>query len=335
MKKAILFSVAMGIIVFFSKSCKKDSNKTYEEYTIVANRGGESISFINSKTNVVDKKLVISGSEPMYVVYVASKDKLYVGDRKQNKVHIINPNTKEVESSINVGSGVFHMWADGNGNQLWVNNDIDNTISVINLNTNSVVKTISLGIKPHDVFLNADGTKAYVSVFTSLATDPDSVYMFSTATYTKTKAMAVGKDPHLYLLSNSNKLFVPCQSGEVYALNSEDLTLLNKSMYEGAHGIFPSTDQKTVYVTNISMKKLYAINAATYSQNGATTDALEATPHNLVVNNDNTKLFVTHSGASANKVSIHTLSNSAIGAGTTIETGTNPFGLTYMRRASN
>ena len=36
----------------------------------------------------------MAGSDPIYVVYIPSKDKIYVGDLKANKVHLINPDTK-------------------------------------------------------------------------------------------------------------------------------------------------------------------------------------------------------------------------------------------------
>lgn len=331
MKKAIFSLVLVTSLVF--TSCNNDSSVTnYEEIVAVANRGAGTISLINSVTNQVSSTIAIAGSEPMYVVYVPSKDKLYVGDRAGKKVHIINPDTKLVEGSIAVGAGVFHMWA--SSSQLWVNNDIDKTISVINLNTNIVIQTINVDLKPHDVFVSSDGTKAFVSVFSTSATTPDKVYMYSTTTFMKTAEANVGKDPHLYHLSSSNKLIVPCQSGQVYTLNGSNLSVLTNTAFEGAHGVFPSPDQSSVFVTNISGAKLYSINTANSTLNGAALASSETTPHNIVVNNDGTKAFVTHSGATANKVSIYNLNGANLTASSIVTAGTNPFGITYYKRAS-
>lgn len=336
MKKQIsILGLSVILISSVFVSCSKDDDtptKTFEESVIVANRGGGSISFIDASTNQVTNTLVIAGSEPMYVVYVSAKDKVYVGDRLGKKVHIINPQTKVVESAITVGNGVFHMWADGQGKQLWVNNDIDNTISVIDLNTNTVIQTINVGMKPHDIFLTKDASKAYVSVFNSDANMPDKVFLYSTSTYTKTGEVNVGKDPHLFHLSNNNKLFVPCQSGQVYTLNGNDLSITSNNPYEGAHGIFSSPDQNNIFVTNISGGQLYSINATTNVQNGTTVSSLSSTPHNIVVNEAGNKMFVTHSGATATSVSTYTINSSTLTAGTTITAGTNPFGLAYYKR---
>ncbi|REC54389.1 YncE family protein [Chryseobacterium piscium] len=335
--KNLIFGLQVALLATLFSSCSNDdyhyidSPKAYEEKVVVANRGAGSISFIDATSNQVST-LAISGSEPMYVVYVPTKDKIFVGDRAGKKIHIINPQTKAVESSITVGNGVFHMWADGMGKQLWVSNDIDNTISVIDLNTNTVVKTINVGMKPHDVFLSKDATKAYVSVFNADAAMPDKVYMYSTSDYSKIGEASVGKDPHLYHLPTSNKLFVACQSGQVYALNGSNLSVISNNAFTGAHGIFPSPDQNTVFVTNITGQQLYSINATTGMQNGMPLMALSATPHNIVVNEDGNKMFVTHSGGAATAVSTYTISGTTLTAGITITAGTNPFGLAYYKR---
>jgi YVTN family beta-propeller protein len=335
--KNLIFGLPVALLATLFTSCSSDNYhysdppKIYEEKVVVANRGAGSISFIDATSNQVNT-LAIAGSEPMYVVYVPIKDKIFVGDRAGKKVHVINPQTKAVEGSITVGNGVFHMWADGLGKQLWVSNDIDNTISVIDLNTNTVVKTINVGMKPHDVFLSKDATKAYVSVFNADAAMPDKVYMYSTSDYSKTGEANVGKDPHLYHLPNTNKLFVACQSGEVYALNGSNLSVISNNAFTGAHGIFPSPDQNTVFVTNITGQQLYSVNATTGMQNGMPLMALITTPHNIVVNEDGNKMFVTHSGGAATAVSTYTINGASLTTGTTITAGTNPFGLAYYKR---
>lgn len=331
--KKIIVLVLFGSLALFN-SCGDDDDKSFEEIVVVANRAGGSISFIDAKTDVVTSTLSIPNSEPMYVVYAPKRDKIYVGDRAGRKVHVVNPVTKTLETSINVGNGVFHMWANPQGTQLWVNNDIDNTVSVINLETNVVLQTINLNAKPHDVFISNDGTKAYISIITSNASTPDKVYLYNTTNFTKTNEIEVGKDPHLFYLPNSNKLFVPCQSGKVFVLNGDNLNVIASPDFLGAHGVFASPDQSTVYVTNISGSQLYAINSISNTAIGTPTATAVATPHNIVVTNDGKKMFVAHSGATATKVTTYSLANGVITPlSSQITAGTNPFGIAIYRRA--
>lgn len=336
MKRLIFPTLFLMLITSFLIQCKDDftliPEPGYEEIVAVANKAAGSVSFINSQNNELIKTLSIPNSEPMYVVYVAKNDRLYVGDRAGKKIDVINPASKTVETSIPVGTGVFHMWAGGNGSQLWVNNDIDNTISVINISTNTVVKTIDVGMKPHDVFVTQDGSKAFVSVFSPDPATPDKIFMYSTSNFNKTAEMNVGKDPHLYHIPSTNKLYVPCQSGELFVLDGNNLNLLEEKSFPGAHGIFPSPDNQYLFVTNLPGSQIYTIKTSDYSQLGMPTSTTTAVPHNVVVNEMGNKLFVTHSGATADKVSIYAINNGLLSLQSIITTATNPFGIAYYKR---
>ncbi len=333
-KKIFINRLKIILLCLTFASCSKEDEmqvvQKIEETVVVANRLSGSISFIDSNTNQVTNTTEIAGSDPMYVVYVPSKDKIYVGDRKANKVHILNPDTKALENSINVGKGVFHMWA--NGSQLWIIGDIDKSISVLDLNTNSIIKTINVGVTPHDIFLTKDGTKAYVSAFNPVFGQPDSVLMYSTKTFEKTGEVIVGQEPHLFHLSSTNKLYVACQSGQLYILNGNDLTTGTNTAYEGAHGIFASPDQNTIFMTNITGAQIFSVNATTGTINGSPLNTAIATPHNIVVNEAGNKMFVTHSGATANTVSTYAINGSSLSPGLPITVGKNPFGITYYQR---
>ncbi len=307
--------------------------ETFEEKVVVANRGAGSISFIDAASNSVSKTLSIPNSEPMYVVYVPQNDKLYVGDRAGKKIHIVNSKNQQVENSIDVGNGVFHMWADGQGKELWVTNDIDNTISVINLTTNTVSNTITVDQKPHDVFLTKDGTTAFVSVLTgSPATDK--VYKYSTASHTKTGEVSVGKEPHLFHLQNSNTLYIPCQSGKLFMVNAGTMNILEEKDYAGAHGIFASPDQSKIFMSNITGNQLYSVNATSGDQILSIPSA-ENTPHNITVTANGDKMFVTQSGAGST-VSVYNISSGGTLSGaSSFSTGTNPFGIVYYKRKVN
>ena len=140
---------------------------------VVANRNSGTISVINTKTDEVSGTYQLPASpntpEPMYIVFVQRGQRVFVGDRANSQVVVFRAADFSIESTIPVGRGVFHMWADPQGKQLWVNNDIDKTTSVINLHSMQVIATVpsppdlvSMGGIPHDVILGSHGKLAYM-----------------------------------------------------------------------------------------------------------------------------------------------------------------------------
>ncbi|MDQ3194663.1 MAG: YncE family protein, partial [Bacteroidota bacterium] len=142
----------------------------------------------------------------------------------------------------------------------------------------------------------------------------------------------VGKDPHLFHLSNSNELFVACQSGQLYMLNGDNLIEISNIPLTGAHGIFPAPDQNNIFLTNLPGGQLYSVNTSNNTQNGSAINSQGSTPHNIVLNESGNKMFVTHSGMTVNTLSTYSLSSGLITPETTVTIGTNPFGLAYYKR---
>ncbi len=222
---------------------------------VIANRGSGSISVINTNTDEVAGTYSLpsgpNNPEPMYVVFTRNGQRVFVGDRANNQVVVFRVSDFSLETTIPVGQGVFHMWADPQGRQLWVNNDIDNTTSVIDLRTLQVIATVptpadlvSMGGKPHDVILGPAGKSAYITVI-GVAGQSDYVVQFSTRTFEETGRAAVGKDAHLSLTSGSSNLYVPCQnSNAVYVLNRFSMNLVETISVPGAHGAGMITNGK-------------------------------------------------------------------------------------------
>ncbi|MFT5818827.1 MAG: YVTN family beta-propeller protein [Crocinitomix sp.] len=329
--KSILALIMIAPLAFYS--CD-DDDMEFEEIVITANRIDQSVSFINAETNEVVETLFIPDSDPVYALYVYQNDKIYIADRAQNSVHIVDPDSRTVESSITVGNGVFHMWADKQGSQLWVNNDVDKTVSVIDLSSNTVMETVDLGVKPHDVFLRDNGSKAYVSIFSEMDT-PDSVFLYSTSTFERMHAVPVEKDAHLFFVKNGNRVFVACQSGTLIVLNGANLNEITRVDLPGSHGIYHSPENNYLYVTNILGDQIYTVDDSDGELIVSPFDTEIAAPHNLVVNRDGDKLFVTHSfmGVVEDKVTAYTLgSDGSIVSDETITVGTLPFGIAYYMR---
>ncbi len=313
---------------------------------VVANRNSGTISVINTKTDEVsgtyDLPPGINPPEPMYVVYVKRGDRVFVGDRANDRVVVFKASDFSVETSIPVGQGVFHMWADRIGKQLWVNNDIDNTTSVIDLRTLQVIATVptpadlvSMGGKPHDVFVGPFGRLAYVSVV-GVAGASDYVVQFSTRTFQETGRAEVGKDPHLSIPIISKFLYVPCQNSDaVYVLNRFTMDFVETIPVPGAHGAIMTTNGKIFYTTNLpggGVNGIYAIKTRSNQVLGSTNTPYPV-PHNVAVNTSSRKLYLTHSGGTSDKVTVYEISNhNPVPVYIKeITVGLNPFGLAFAR----
>lgn len=323
-------------------SCDKDDNNNddndddmisevlSEEIVLTANRNAGSISFINAVDNTVVTTLSIPDAEPMYVNYVAAQDKIYVGDRAQSVVHVIDPTTREVTGQIAVGDGIFHMWPTNSGSQLWVNSDVDNTTSVIDLATETVIQTIDLGGKPHDVFFNADDSKAYISIIVGDMNVPDELHSYDADTYEIITTAIVADDPHVFYLNSLNILYSPNQTGGLFVLD-EDLDIIDNITLDGAHGIF-SVNDSDIFVADLPGAELYKLDSRTNEIVGDPVATAVTTPHNLTINAANEKLFVTHSGADNDKVTVYDISGEFFELTDTITVQSNPFGISYYKR---
>jgi YVTN family beta-propeller protein len=286
---------------------------------VVTNRGAASISVIDAADHSVVHYPLPAGNavaEPMYPAFSPASQRLYVGDRGNNRVVMFDAHDYSVLGAIPVGAGVFHMWADASHEQLWVNNDVDKSISIINTSTNSVITTIptptdlnDLGGKPHDVILDPTAPFAYVTMIGVTGAN-DYVVKYSTETFLEVDRAAVGKDPHVSLAATNNLLYVPTQNAnEVRVLDRGTLDFVTSIPIANAHGAGMLPDGSRFYTTNIAgggLNGLLSINTATNTVIDSDSTSF-GMPHNIAVSPDRTELFLTHSGASSTAVSIFDL----------------------------
>lgn len=314
---------------------------------VVANRASGTISVIDAKSaQLLGNYDLPQGEgdatpEPMYVNQVNAHRRLFVGDRANNRVAVFNSRNFEIVGTVPAGQGVFHMWADRQGSQLWVNNDIDNTITVIDVRTLAVLGTVAIpadlvamGGKPHDVILGHGGRYAYVTVL-GIEGANDYLLQFETVGFTEMNRQPVGKDPHVSLGVNTD-LYVPCQnSDQVLVFDPESLELLDEIMVPGAHGAAMAANGKYFYTTNLpggGSGALYTISTRSNEVVGSAVDTPYPVPHNLVLTANSKRLFVTHSGGSADKVTVYDLVGKhrqphLVGE---VTVGLNPFGIGFI-----
>lgn len=313
---------------------------------VVANRASGDISVIDAQSGALIANVDLPPGdftpEPMYVVYTLARDRVFVGDRANNRVVVFDARDFSVEATVPTGAGVFHMWADALSRQLWVNNDIDNTSTVINPRTLEVITTVDTpadlvaqGGKPHDVILDPIGRFAYVTVV-CLPGDNDYVVQFSTRTFKELNRAPVGKDPHVSLTWRNNLLYVPSQNSNVVnVLNRRTLEPVTDIAVPGAHGAGMTLNGRVFYTTNLpggGSDALWAIDTRSNTVIGEAVDTPYAVPHNIALTPSGRMLFLTHSGATSDKVTFYTTTRhdpTPVFAGE-VTVGLNPFGLAYV-----
>jgi len=308
---------------------------------VVANRASGTVSVIDVATDTVTHTLTLPGAgatpEPMYVVAAARR--IFVGDRANDCVAVFDARSLDSLGTLPAGEGVFHMWADPLGRELWVVNDVDKTLSVLDTRRLRPIATVpipadiaALGGKPHDV--SVDFRAAYVSMV-GLPGD-DCVVRFDRRSLQETARALTGKDPHVSLSVFSRSLFVPAQNTDtVFELERWNLDPVDQLAVPGAHGAGMRFFGDVLYTTNLpggGPDGLVAIDTRRGLVLGAT-DTPYPTPHNVALTPSGRKIYVTHSGATADKVTVYSASWLApvptyVGE---VTVGTNPFGLAYVR----
>lgn len=311
---------------------------------VVADRSGGTLTVIDVATDsptVIAMPPSLMAPEPMSVTYSAAHNRVFVGDRANDRVVVFNAGDFEVETSVDVGSGVFHMWASDIVDQLWVINDIDNTMTVIDTVTLDIITTVpapadlvAAGGRLHDVILDPVRSFVYATMLGMPGPD-DYVVKYSTNTFVEVDRQAVCRDPHVSLARQNDMLYVPCQhSNAVFVLDRNTLDVLQSISVPNAHGAGMARNGKRFYTTNISsggVDGLFEIDTVTNS----VVDFLDtpvAVPHNIALTPNGKKLYITHSGVSNNFVSVYKRKNSnrPLELVTIVNTGSNPFGLAYV-----
>lgn len=302
---------------------------------VVANRGSSTLSVLSASTGRLRKTVALPDkAEPMYVSHAPDLGLILVGDRANSRVLLLDDTSHDLQGSVAVGRGVFHQWY--SGKQLWVASDVDATVSVVDLSAGApsassvpLPSSLPSGSKPHDVFVSSARGVAFVSI---IAPGQGYVVRYDLATRQPTATAEVGGDPHLGFDEHRNLLFVPSQdSSRVSFLDGDDLGNRGGVTVPNAHGAYLEASRRTFFTTDIAAGGrggLVFIDTRT-----GTTQSIDtpfATPHNVVGGAGDRTLFVTHSGAKADKVTVYARSTSGTALLREITTGLNPFGLAFV-----
>lgn len=111
------------------------------------------------------KETITVGAQPAEITFSADGSKAYVANGADNTVTIINPATKTMISTVQVGADPVGAWVGYDG-KMYVDNEEGQTISVLDVASDQVVQTIDLGFMPGSAAHNIAAKELWV-------TDPD------------------------------------------------------------------------------------------------------------------------------------------------------------------
>jgi DNA-binding beta-propeller fold protein YncE len=312
------------------------AHRSDDDVVVVANRGSGDVSVIDADDHDVATYDLPGAAEPMYVSHDRKHGRVLVGDRSSSTVVALDEDTFDVVGSVDVGEGVFHQWLDPRRGQLWVVGDASASVTVVDTADLDVIATIAIppdlvarGGVPHDVFVR--GRHAFVSIL-GLDDGSGAVLRYSTRTFRETGRLAAGGDPHLFV--RWGVLHVASQDAStVSTYRVGSLRPLASVDIPAAHGIWV-TRRGDVLVTNIAGGGVDAVwDLDRRLGVDDVTDTTVPVPHNLVELDG--EVFVTHSGATADQVSIIDRARhgrDGFGTAETVTVGANPFGLAAVDR---
>ena len=108
------------------------------------------------------KNTINVGDDPAEITFSTDGNKAYVCNGGSANVSIINPTTKAVITTVNVGTDPVGAWPASNG-KMYVDNEMSQTISVLDVATNNVVGTINLGFMPGYAAYNSSTSELWVT----------------------------------------------------------------------------------------------------------------------------------------------------------------------------
>lgn len=112
------------------------------------------------------KNTVSVGMKPAEITFSSDGSVAFVANGASNTVSAINPGTKALLETIEVGENPVGAWV-GTDGRMYVDNEDGQTVSIIDVKTLKVVETVNLGFMPGFVAYQADMKEMWV-------TDPES-----------------------------------------------------------------------------------------------------------------------------------------------------------------
>lgn len=323
----------------------------------IANRGG-SLSFMeygqtSQELGVQGDLLSTQVDEPMYVTPLGTakgQRLLAFADRTQNKLVVLNANTKEVLSEVELSKGAFHQFSHPLvGLRVAVATDGEKGMDLIEVLKDgkklvrrhfTLPKSLESG-NPHDVVM--DRRFAYLTVkgIQGQKGKFDALLQISLKSLKVVRAKTFSEDIHLFNPVRAGFFaVVEEETGDLHLIQQGTMKTLTKvKVAQGVHGISGSENGKFLFALDINeaagSKAVYALELTKKGLKVVDSAALNfPTAHNIAVDDrgEEFTLVVTYSGGTQTQNSILTFDTKSkkLNLEKSLRTGTNPFGLTFF-----
>lgn len=236
---------------------------------------------------------------------VAVNGLVYVGDRANSRVIVLDANSFTTIQYIPTGSGIVKLSADARGKNLWVANDGDISVNIVDLEYFVVIRTLqppSLGL-PSGVVVDPSGDYGYVTysgqgaVILYRASDGSATSVYSNVTSDVAFPALSFRFPSVYVPSMSTDIVF-----ELYTTGI-DLSAQGNFSMNGPYATAVSPDGHYLYITLPASNQIRVIDV-TIDTLDSRTASTPASPQQLV--HTGSRLFVTHTGS--DRVSFYAVS---------------------------
>jgi YVTN family beta-propeller protein len=309
-----VISTIVLVLVFF---CVMNTNA---QNAYIANYGDNTVSVINTMTNLVNATIPV-GNTPIGVSVNPDGSRVYVANNGDTTVSVINTAIDRVIATVTVGRNPWGIAVTPDGSMVYVANDSSNTVSVIDASNYSVPVTIPVGNLPIGLAISHDGKTVYV-----LNDNDNTVSVISTISNTVAAVIPVGMGPFAVCVSpNDSLVYIANQYDNTVSVINTASNTVSATIPVGAgpYGLSCTPDGSKLYVTNNgdNADSVSVVNTAT---NTVTANVIVLpNPYNTNVTPDGSKVYVTNEFGHAVSV-IRTSDNHVVA---TIPVGNNPSSL--------
>lgn len=122
------------------------------KFLYVANNGANTVSVVDTSTNVVKAGIPV-GNSPRNIAVSPDGSKLYITNYLSGTVSVIDTATSAATDTVTVGVHPHGVAVDSGGSRLYVSNHASNTLSIVDTSTLQQVATVQTGIGPLGVGL--------------------------------------------------------------------------------------------------------------------------------------------------------------------------------------
>ncbi|WP_375102433.1 Ig-like domain-containing protein [Paenibacillus sp. RS8] len=288
----------------YADTADKDTTSVFQKAYVTSFSSGV-VDVVDLTNLAVEKAKIKVGNEPNSAAINPNKTQVFVTNRADGTVSVIDPSTDTVISTIAVGSWPHGVAFNSDGSKAYVANYSSNSLSVIDTATLSVINSISVNSNP--VAMVVIGEKLYLSY------DSDNeVSLIDINSDTVISGISLASSSYgLSVNSEGSKIYVAGKGNNTMAVID---TVTNKveatiPVGEAPHATEVSPDGSKVYVANAFSNSVSVVNAIT--------NQVEATipvgfnPYVIGLSKDGSQAFTVNYGASTMSV-IDTTKNTVI-----------------------